>query len=337
MANSVTHAALPYPIKNARFSILATMLSSAGVATDPTSPAGTFNLDSGGDTSLGNAPTVYGSGKGLVLQTLTGAETNGSAVGVQYTGTGVIATNLCVYPRNLPILASGTLSAGSAGGGTLQVSGIQNYDITGCFIRTTGGTGGGGTGGANNQARRITSYTVSTGAFTVSPSWEVTVSTDTTYDILVPEGVTLSMLKRVPEKPYWIGVLPAQSGPAGTITLPANTTATQVYPGGRGVFLSGAGAGGEGIITNNPTPTGMGTATPVVYVLNGAFPGGNPGAGTVMLFQPSDGVVPLVALVNATGLPKVAQSAINDTSIVGTGTSVDKFRAAGQDPVNPAT
>jgi len=95
----------------------------------------------------------------------------------------------------LPIVGSGTLSAGSAGGGTLGT--ILAYDITGCFIRTTGGTGGGGTGGANNQARRIVTYNTSTGAFTVSPNWETTPSTDTTYDILLPESVTLGMLKAV--------------------------------------------------------------------------------------------------------------------------------------------
>jgi hypothetical protein len=69
--------------------------------------------------------------------------------------------------------------------------------VTGCFIRTTGGTGGGGTGGANNQARKIITYNTSTGVFTVEPNWETSPSTDTTYDVLLPEGVTLGMLKTI--------------------------------------------------------------------------------------------------------------------------------------------
>ena len=62
-------------------------------------------------------------------------------------------------------------------------------------MKTTGGTGGGGTDGANNQARRITAYNMSTKVATVTPNWETTPDSTTTYDVLAPEGVALSMLK----------------------------------------------------------------------------------------------------------------------------------------------
>ncbi len=125
--------------------------------------------------------------------TLTGAETNNNVIAIAGKSANDLTTPAILYPRVLAIVGSGTLSAGSAGGGTLGT--LLAYDVTGCFIRTTGGTGGGGTGGANNQARKIVTYNTSTGAFTVSPNWETTPSTDTTYDVLLPEGVTLGMLK----------------------------------------------------------------------------------------------------------------------------------------------
>lgn len=104
-----------------------------------------------------------------------------------------LTTPAILYPRVLASVGTGTLSAGSAGGGTLGT--LLAYDVTGCFIATTGGTGGGGTGGANNQARKIITYNTSSGAFTVAPNWETTPDATTTYGVLLPEGLTLGSLK----------------------------------------------------------------------------------------------------------------------------------------------
>lgn len=194
MANSISHASIPYPIKNARFSVVIPYLDADGDPTDPTTPDTELSGDAGSFADAAEEATTITGSNGVAYITLTGAETNYSAVVLAAkVASGPKATLMLISPRNLAIVGSGTLSAGSAGGGTLGT--ILAYDLTGCFIRTTGGTGGGGTGGANNQARRIITYTISTGAFTVSPNWETTPSTDTTYDILLPEGVTLGMLR----------------------------------------------------------------------------------------------------------------------------------------------
>ena len=194
MAVHVSHARLPYPIQNARYSFLVPFLDAEGDPTDPTTPDTEVSQDNGAFADAAEEISTASGSNGMGLITLTGAETNNSTVGVAVkVASGPKATLMTLYPRNLAIVGSGTLSAGSAGGGTLGT--VLAYDVTGCFIRTTGGTGGGGTGGANNQARRMITYTPSTGAFTVSPNWETTVSTDTTYDVLLPEGVTLGMLK----------------------------------------------------------------------------------------------------------------------------------------------
>ena len=194
MANHVSHGSLPYPIKNARFTLLVPYLDADGDPTDPTTPDTELSGDAGSFADCAEEVSTITGSNGMGYLTLSGAEMNYSLVALAAkVASGPKATLATLYPRNLPTLSSGTLSAGSAGGGTLGT--ILAYDITGCFIRTTGGTGGGGTGGANNQARRIATYTPSTGAFTVTPNWETTPDNTTTYDILLPEGVTIGMLK----------------------------------------------------------------------------------------------------------------------------------------------
>lgn len=192
MANSTSHA-LPYPIKNARFTLELPFRTSAGTPTDPTTPDTEFSTDGGATFADCAEEITTGGGNGIGYLTLTGAETNTNVLGIAGKSANCVTTPAVLYPKTLATVGSGTLSAGSAGGGTLGT--VLAYDVTGCFIRTTGGTGGGGTGGANNQARRIVTYNVSTGAFTVSPNWETTPDNTTTYDVLLPEGVTMGMLK----------------------------------------------------------------------------------------------------------------------------------------------
>jgi hypothetical protein len=194
MANHVSHASLPFPIKGARFTIPVPYLNSSGTPTDPTTPDTEFSIDASAFADCAEEVSTITGSNGSGYITLSGAETNGSLL--------VVAAKVASGPQNtllstcipqLVTLASGTLSAGSAGGGTL--GSILAYDIRNCFIKTTGGTGGGGTGGANNQARRITAYNVSTGVFSVAPNWETAPDATTTYDILLPEGVTVGALK----------------------------------------------------------------------------------------------------------------------------------------------
>lgn len=191
MANSTTHL-LPYPIRKARFSLGLTFRTAAGVLTDPTTPDTEVSSDGGATFADCTEEITTGGSSGFGYLTLTGAEMDNPLVMVSAKSANDAATPSILHPRNLALVGSGTLSAGSAGGGTLGT--LLAYDVTNCFLRTTGGTGGGGTGGANNQARRILTYTTSTGTFTVT-NWETTPDATTTYDVLLPEGVTLGMLR----------------------------------------------------------------------------------------------------------------------------------------------
>lgn len=195
MANHASHAALPYPIRGARYTLLLPYLDADGDPTDPTTPDTEYSLDDG--AAADTTEEVSSPKNSVGMLTLTGAETNGSCVSVAAkAASGPKTTLATLYPRVLPVVASGTsLDAGSSSGGTIASGDRPAYDVTGCFVVTTGGTGGGGTGGANNQARRIVTYAPSTGAFTVSPNFETAIDTTTDWEIRLPEGVTLGMLR----------------------------------------------------------------------------------------------------------------------------------------------
>lgn len=312
MAVHASHAALPYPIKNARFSMLVPFLDADGDPTDPTTPDTEVSQDNGAFADAAEEVTTASGANGMGLITFTGAETNNSTVGVAFkAASGPKNTLATLYPRNLAIVGSGTLSAGSAGGGTLGT--LLAYDVTGCFIRTMGGTGGGGTGGANNQARRIITYNTSSGAFTVSPNWETTPDATTTYDVLLPDGLTLGMLKTLNPATAGRALVVDSAGLADANTVkvgPTGSGAAQTARDlGASVLLSaGTGAGQldftSGVVKANVTQFG-GT--------NGTNSGGRPEvnvshwSGTVLAAADTAGY-PKVTVKGGTGTGEISLS-----------------------------
>jgi hypothetical protein len=195
MANHASHAALPFPVKKARYTILVPYLDADGDPTDPTTPDTEVSKDGGAFADCAEEVTTISGSNGMGYLTLTGAELDASVVGVAAkVASGPKATLALLTPRVLPIIAQGTAQAGAAGSITLA-SGASAVDgaYTGCIVRTTGGTGGGGTGGANNQARVVTGYTGSTKVATVEPNWETNPGNDTTYDLLATEMATVPL------------------------------------------------------------------------------------------------------------------------------------------------
>ena len=225
MALSITHCRAE-PIANARFSIQVSYRDGSGVLTNPTGPDTEFSIDGGAtfnDCAEEVSPTA---GHGFI--TLTGAEMNNEAIKVQFKGTGVLTEVVDIAPRFFPILRSSTATGGGASTITLDAgaSAVDDY-YNGCYVRTTGGTGGGGTGGADNQARKIIDYVGSTKVATVGRPWEVQpVGASTTFDILVPEGWDHCANQRT------LLALPA-AAPAATGALPTTTVWTDT----RGALL----------------------------------------------------------------------------------------------------
>ena len=196
MANSISHAALPFPVKNARFTLLFGYVTAFGIPTDPTTPDTEYSSDGGQTFAELTEEVTTGGAAGVGFVTLTGAETNNSAIAVQAKSANCVTSRAFVIPRALPILESGTATAGATGSITLAV-GASARDLSGCIIRTTGGTGGGGGGGANNQARVITAYNTSTRVATVVPNWETTPDSTTTYDVLLTDQGSNAILANV--------------------------------------------------------------------------------------------------------------------------------------------
>src|SRR5688572_3018323 len=149
MANHISHAGLF--VKGARHTIPVPYLDSSGTPTDPTTPDTERSIDGGAFADCAEEVTTISGSNGAGYLTLSGAETNCSLLVVAAkVASGPKTTLLCGSPRVLPVLYSGTASAGAAGSLTLasDVPAVASL-LIGCIVKTTGGTGGGGTGGAN--------------------------------------------------------------------------------------------------------------------------------------------------------------------------------------------
>jgi hypothetical protein len=226
LANALSHAALPYPIKHARYTLQIPFLDSTGEPTDPTAPDTEISTNGGASFADCVEEVTVGGGRGGGYITLTGAEMNNDAIQVWAGGTGIKSSLLQFSPRDLPVLSTGTARGGGAGGITLAAA-APSYDIVGCIVRTTGGTGGGGTGGANNQARLIMTYDKISKIATVSPNWETNPSADTTYEILETDQSTNrirlgTICDKLPNKPYLTGT----DNPDGNVSLFSGTVST---------------------------------------------------------------------------------------------------------------
>lgn len=188
MATHFSHAALPFPVKGARYTIPISWLAADGTPTDPSSPDSEVSKDGGAFADCTEEATIISGAVGAGYLTLTGAEMNATLVKVAAKGTGPKTTLVDLAPRILPVVLSGTATAGTSSTIKLPVAACRcdGYYI-GCIIKTTGGTGGGGTGGANNQARMITGYVGSTRVATIEPAWETTPDATTTVEVLLTE------------------------------------------------------------------------------------------------------------------------------------------------------
>ena len=203
MANHVSHAALPYPVKGCRYTIGVPYLDADGDPTDPTTPDTERSIDGAAFADCTEEVSTITGSNGSGYITLTGDEMNGSLIEVAAkVASGPKATLIHLYPRVLAVLFSGTATAGAAGSITLSATNPPLVDdlIKGCIIRTTGGTGGGGgSGSQNNQGRICTGFVASTRVASVAPNFETSPSSDTTYEVLLTDAalIRFSDLKTV--------------------------------------------------------------------------------------------------------------------------------------------
>ena len=224
MANSVSHAALPYPVRGCRFTVLIPYLNNKGEPEDPVAPDTERSIDGAAFADCTEELTVLTGSNGMGYITLTGDELNGALVGVAAkVASGPKPTLLNLYSHVLATLFSGTASAGAAGSITLVSPAPAVADLLiGCIVRTTGGTGGGGgSGSLNNQARVITAYTSGRVA-SVTPNWETAPDATTTYEILLAEAALI----RYADVKLWAATATASDDVALKATLAKGTDIT---------------------------------------------------------------------------------------------------------------
>jgi hypothetical protein len=176
MANSVTHAALPYPIRGARYTLRIPFAN-------PYSETPNFDTEisknEGAFTDCINE-LVRISDADVGTITLTETETDAYLIDLKASCIdGQRPTTLELRPKKLPVLASGTLNTG---GSTSSILAASATGYEGAIIFFNGGTGSG-------QARFIESVSGSTVNFS---TLETNTDATTTYQILQTEFMASS-------------------------------------------------------------------------------------------------------------------------------------------------
>lgn len=176
------NAALPYPVYGVPWAMKVPLLDADG---DPTASGADLDceISKNGDTAADIAGTESDVGGGNYLLTFTAADMTANIVaGTLKTSTsGLKATNFTLYPRRLPVIASGTCQGGDTTYATLAAGTILfDNQFVGCLLVVNIDS--------TKQARIITSSTASNQQATVGDAFTVAPDSDDTYEIMVPEG-----------------------------------------------------------------------------------------------------------------------------------------------------
>lgn len=193
MAHAVGDAH-PFPIKGAHFLLVFPLLDADGdLVTGAGTPDSERSIDLGTFADCTNEITELATGSGMYYLYLTGAEMTASVVAViakSATG-GMKTTPVVLYPRELPVLETGTAQGGGASTITLA-SGASAVDnaYKGLIVLCTNNS----PSGVQYQARWVASSVGSTKVVTVNSPWGTEPTSSTTYSILVPETANISAL-----------------------------------------------------------------------------------------------------------------------------------------------
>lgn len=172
MANHFSHACLPYPIRGAKYTI-------AVPFSNPNGETPTFDTKVSKDNgaiadATEEVAQITGTSSGII--TLTATEMTAALVILSIAAiSGQPTTEIELKPMNLPVIATGTATAG--GGSTITLA-ASARGLKGGIVIITSGTGSG-------QARPILS--VSGNVVTVSQAWETNPDNTSVYNILQTE------------------------------------------------------------------------------------------------------------------------------------------------------
>jgi len=191
MANAAGDAH-EYPVYGYHFRVTFPILDADGdLVTAAAGLDSEFSNDAGTFADCTNEATEIATSSGMYYLDLIGSEMDAKMVDVivKTSTTGAKTTALSIRPRRLPALETGTAQAGAASTITLAsgASAADNF-YNGLFVGITNNS----PAGAQYQLRRIISYVGSTRVATVDSAWGTNPSSASTYEILVPEGMSIS-------------------------------------------------------------------------------------------------------------------------------------------------
>ncbi len=186
MANSLLHAAIPFPIYGALYTVAVPFLDATGAPVDPSSPDTEVSLDGGATFSDCTNEITTGGGNGVGYITLTAAEMTGYVVILAAKSANAKTTILTIYPR--PFISLGgitVLAAINATSFTVTANDVDamlgnSNHMEGLWVLFTSGA-------AIGQARVITAYNV-TGTITIGPALETQPASPDDFQIGFPMG-----------------------------------------------------------------------------------------------------------------------------------------------------
>lgn len=175
--------ALPFPVYNSAYRVTFPILDADGdLVTGATTPDSEISQDGGTFADATNEATEIATASGMYYLDLiyTEMDTCTTSIIVKCATSGAKTTPIVLYPKVLPIIATGTCQAGSGSTTIVLASAAQNTNdfYKGCIVRCSNDT----PTGAIGQARMILSYVGSTRTATVA-AWTTTPTTGT-YEIL---------------------------------------------------------------------------------------------------------------------------------------------------------
>jgi hypothetical protein len=177
------NACLPYPVYGVPWAMALPLIDADG---DPTASGADLDaeISKNADTAADIAGTEVDVGNGQYVLTFTAADmTSNIVAGVLKTTTvGLKNTAFTLYPRRLPIIATGTAQGGDTTYCTLAAGTIAFDDQFNGMLIVVDIDG-------TKQARIITDSTQSNQRVTVGDAFTTVPDSDDTYEIMVPEGV----------------------------------------------------------------------------------------------------------------------------------------------------
>jgi hypothetical protein len=170
MANHISHAGIPFPVKGCKYTLIIPYLDADGDPIDPTTPDSEVSTDAATFVDCTNEVTVIGGGNGVGYLTLTAAEMTGNIIAVAAKSANAKTTILTLTPYEFievssvqPVVVSATSNTVTFDPAEIAgVFGTADMHIQGIWVRFF----------STSEVRVVRDYVPATGQIVVIPPFE---------------------------------------------------------------------------------------------------------------------------------------------------------------------